>query len=337
MLKSVFLCDRLGNISDVYSQKTYKKICEYTESLGSFSSFDELVSASVSHEIEVIFSSWNMPIASKEIIESDLPKLKAIFYAAGSAKYFAEPYLRRGVRVFTSRESNAIAVADYVTGAILLANKGFYQAANTFRKGLYKYSAAKARSFCYVRTGNYEAKVGLIGFGNIARKVANRLRDYSFEIFAYDPYVSEEEMSAMNVNKASLQDIFTNCDVISNHLPDVSETKNILNYGLFSLSKDGITFINTGRGEQIVDKDLARMLRNNKKSCAVLDVVRHENLIMLNPLYYCKNVFFTPHIAGSQSSERHRLGDEMLEAFLKFENGENSSSEVTIDALRRMA
>lgn len=337
MLKSVFLCDKKDSISDVYSQKTHKKICECTESLGSFSSIDELVSASISKEIEIVFSSWNMPVVSEEVIDAELPNLKAIFYAAGSVKYFAEPFLNRGIKIFTSRDSNAIAVADYVTGAILLANKGFYQAAKTFRKGIYKYSATKARSFCNIRTGNYEAKVGLIGFGNIARKVANRLSSYHIEIFAYDPYVSETEMGTLNVSKASLKDIFTNCDVISNHLPDVPETKNILNNDFFSLTKDGITFINTGRGEQIVDKDLARMLRKNKKSCAILDVVRHENLLMLNPLYYCTNVFFTPHIAGSQSFERHRLGDEMFLAFQKFINGENSSSEVTIDALRRMA
>ena len=80
-------------------------------------------------DAQVLFSTWGMPVLTREQWADAAPKLEAVFYGAGSVRYFAEPLLSGGVRVFSAWQANGIPVTEFTVAQIILANKGFYGAA----------------------------------------------------------------------------------------------------------------------------------------------------------------------------------------------------------------
>ena len=141
----------------------------------------------------------------------------------------------------------------------------------------------------------------------------------------------------MGVTLVSLPELFKNSDVISNHLANKKELNDILNYSLFSLMKENATFINTGRGAQVNEEDLARALNEEKARTAVLDVQKNESEPEKGPLFNCINAIMTPHIAGSTGYEVTRMADYMIEEFNRYLKGEKCNSEVTLEKLKTMA
>ena len=89
-------------------------------------------------DTEIVFSTWYMPTFSEEEIKKIFPSLRVVFYAAGTVKYFAEPFLNNGVRVFSSAKANGISVAEFVTAQIILANKGYFQAQKANKSFLWR-------------------------------------------------------------------------------------------------------------------------------------------------------------------------------------------------------
>ena len=284
-------------------------------------------------EVTFIFSTWNMPIFTENEIQEYLPSLKAIFYAAGSVKYFAKQFINQGVRVFSAEKLNAIPVAEFVSAQILLANKGYFQAQKEYKKPFWRFSFNKARNYSMQKNGNYNAKIGIIGCGAIGEKVVDFIKPYKLDVFIYDPFVSDKKIQELGAKRADLIGIFTKSDVISNHLPDITETKGIINKKLLSLMKESATFINTGRGAQIIEKDLADIMRKKPNACALLDVTNKEPIWPWSPLLRRQNIFITPHIAGSLALEIDRMVEYMLTAYLNTLAGITDISEVSIDKL----
>lgn len=277
-----------------------------------------------------IFSTWNMPLYSKEEIIQKFPSLECIFYAAGTVKYFAEPFLNNGIRVFSSASANGVPVAEFTAAQIILANKGYFQSVKRYRWPMLCGNFTKIRNQAALKAGNYGTVVGILGCGNIGGKVIELLQSYNLNFLVYDPYVSKTKLEKLNAERVDLEYLFRNSDVISNHLPDTEQTRGLIDYSLLSLMKSTSTFINTGRGRQVVEKDLVKVLRNNKNMCALLDVTAHEPIFPWSPLYYCRNVFISPHIAGSMSGEFNRMVKQMVEAKMYMENGKDCPWEVKL-------
>lgn len=298
---------------------------------------DILKNSSLVRDTLRIFSTWYMPVFSEDEVKAFFPMLKEIFYGAGTVKYFAEPFLKNGVRVFSAAKANGTPVAEFVAAQIILANKGYYQAQRSYKSLFWKCNFVRSRRFAESHTGNYDAKVGLIGFGAVGRQVAMLLKPYLVSVYAYDPYVNNETLSETGVERMELDEIFKECDVISNHLPDIPSTRGMLNARLFSLMKDNVTFINTGRGAQVVEKDLSSAIRKRRNACAVLDVTRHEPVFPWSPLLWNKNVFITPHIAGSLSQEKRRLVEMMVESAKMIDNGLACEYEVKFEQLEKQS
>lgn len=124
---------------------------------------------------------------------------------------------------------------------------------------------------------------------------------------------------------------------ISNHLADKNETKNILNYALFSKMRENAVFINTGRGAQVVEDDLVRILEERPDLTALLDVTCPEPPVDGHPFYTLPNCVLTPHIAGCATLEFGRMGEFMLEECRSYLNGEPTKYEITKEMLKTMA
>jgi len=229
--------------------------------------------------------------------------LKIVLYGAGSVQSFARNYLGLGIQVVSAWAANAIPVAEYTVAQIVLANKGFFQTSR-----MYKMNYAQARKLTQQYTGNYGNDVGLLGAGMIGKKVIELLRNYNMKVKVYDPFLPDAKAMELGVQKAELIDIFSTCETISNHLANLPATVGILNKEHFSRMLPYATFINTGRGAQVVEADLIEAMRDQPMRTALLDVTFPEPIQADSPLLKLDNVILTPHIAGSMSKEVARMG-----------------------------
>lgn len=284
-------------------------------------------------EAVYLFSTWGMPALTEAQIRSCCPALKAVFYAAGSVQEFARPFLKAGVRVFSAWAANAIPVAEFTVAQIILAGKGYFQGMRRQQSGGREAFAAYSWSFpC-----NYHTKVGLLGAGMIGSRVARMLQGYDLEVLVYDPFASDEKLASLGVRRGSLEEIFSDCQVISNHIANQPATQQMLRYAHFSRMKPNGVFINTGRGAQVVEADLIRAMREAPDRTALLDVTWPEPPQAGSPLSAMENIILSPHIAGSMNQEIARMGRFMLDAYEAAAAAQPCPHEVTLSMLDTMA
>lgn len=133
---------------------------------------------------EAIFCGWDMLELTEEQVAEFFPNLRVLFYAAGSVRYFAAPFLRRGVTVLSAWQEMAEPVAQFASSLILLANKGAHLALRAYRKEGYE---AGKRLVEHVFPGTCDTPAGILGAGAIGSRVIERLRRERVELRVYDP------------------------------------------------------------------------------------------------------------------------------------------------------
>ena len=333
-MKAIFLCENSDKLFRVFDGQTVaalqaltgieKRICTKAEVTGAPADFAE---------VELIFSTWGMPKMTEEEIAACFPRLRCVFYGAGTVQGFARPFLARGVKVFSAWAANAVPVAEYTVAQIILANKGFFSSSRLAKMG-----DRKAASQCFHSyPGNYNVKIGIIGAGMIGKLVINMLKSYNLEVLVFDPFLPDEKAKELGVKKVSLETVFKECQVVSNHLANNEQTKGMLDGRLFESMLPFATFINTGRGAQVVENDLIEVLKNRPDLTAVLDVTFPEPPTDDSEFYTLPNCILTPHIAGSAGNEVRRMGEYMKAEYEKLIQNTPCQYEVTLEMLKTMA
>lgn len=329
-MKSAFLCDNPNNIPRVYSDAVIEKI-EIDSTV--FTAEDVRKSPEAFRDTEYLFSTWGMPVFTEAEIRQFFPALKAVFYGAGTVQAFARPFLNCGIRIFSAWAANGVPVAECTVAQIILANKGFFSSAREMKHA----GRAAARDVHVKYGGNFDQSVGLIGVGMIGSMVAQRLKDYRLQVLAYDPFLPPQRAAELGVTLCSLEDLFSQCSVVSNHLANNAQTQGMLNYALFSRMPAYATFLNTGRGAQVVEDDLVKVLGERPDLTAILDVTFPEPPVQGHPFYTLPNCILTPHIAGSSGNETRRMGEYMAKEYASFLRGTPCRYEVSLAMLETMA
>jgi phosphoglycerate dehydrogenase-like enzyme len=307
------------------------RLCEFDGRI--YSKNDVLNNASAFADTAIIFSTWGMPSFTEEEIKAHFPRLRCLFYAAGTVQAFARQFLRCGVKVFSAWAANAVPVAEYTVAQIILANKSYFAATRLLAEK--RLEEAKARSSSCI--GNYRERIGLIGCGMTGSLVARMLSAYALEVYVCDPFLSDEKAEALKVKKVSLDTLFSSCRVVSNHLANNDKTIGMLRYEHFSKMLPLSTFINTGRGAQVVEADLVTALRQRPDITALLDVTHPEPADPSHPFYTLPNCFLTPHIAGSLGGEVVRMAEYMACEFENYLSSKACRYEVSDIMLETMA
>lgn len=330
-MRAAYVNDVPGNIDKIFDKETQQRLSEQFEFYEGVVSSKDL---SEKQDVECIFSTWGFPELTEKEMKEYFPNLKAIFYAAGSVKYFAEPYIKNGVTVCSAWKANAVPVAEFSLAQILLANKGYFQMLKRYRKNE---EFLSAREYSYSLPGNYGVNVGILGLGAISSKLLELLKPYDLNLYVYSRHMTEQQEKELGVKKADLDFIFENCQVISNHMADVPATEGILNYALFSKMKPNGVFINTGRGRQVNETDLVRAMKEEPGRTALLDATTEEPCAKEHEFYTTENILLSPHIAGSQSWECSRMGRYMMEEAERWLAGEDLKYAVDDKILDLMA
>ncbi|MCQ2795039.1 MAG: phosphoglycerate dehydrogenase [Bacilli bacterium] len=331
-MRAIFVTDQEWQYKRVYDQDVKNKLAKlFTFDTACYNK-DMLLKGDFK-DVECIFGTWGMPVLTESEIKKVFPKLKYIFYSAGTVKYFAEPYLKLGIRVFSAWQANAVPVIEYATSQILLATKGFFQLSTYARKN-YK----DAHEIMNIFPGNYHTKIGILGYGAIAKGVVKELLKHNEDIYVYAPNITHEEAKTLGVHKVDkLEEIFDKCIVISNHIANLPSTVGMINKDLINRLKDNQTFINTGRGQQVDEKALLNKCKNNPKICAVLDVTYPEPPEQDSLYFKLTNVTVTPHIAGSSGNEVVRMSNYMYEEALRVLHNEKPKYEIDLELFKILA
>ena len=321
-MNKIYLCEKEENVRNVYCDtgRVYTKA-------------EVLNAPQLFKNTEYVFSTWGMPAFTEEEIKSCLPSLKAVFYGAGTVQAFARPFLNCGVKVFSAWAANAVPVAEYTVAQIILANKGFFSSSRLAKTGDRRTATQNSRAY----PGNYGVKIGIIGAGMIGKLVIRMLKQYNLEALVFDPFLPDETAAELGVKKVSLERVFKECQVVSNHLANNAQTQGMLGGKLFESMLPNATFINTGRGAQVVEQDLINTLKARPDLMAILDVTFPEPPEKGNQLYTLPNCILTPHIAGSSGNEVRRMGEYMKEEYKKLTRNEPCQYEVTLEMLKTMA
>lgn len=334
--QAIFFNDDSWRFPVLYPEELRARIrarADFSDEIYSSKDLDDPALARLFARTRVIFSSWGMPALTETQIEAHFPNLEAVYYAAGTVQYFARPFLKRGVRVFSAWAANGVPVVEFTVAQIVLAGKGYFQSLRRYRERNRKAAFAYTMSLpC-----NYNIRVGILGAGVIGREVMARLKAYQYEVLAYDPYVSDEVLSSLGAKRASWEEIFSTCQIISNHVANLPATVGMIDGKLLHSMLPNAAFINTGRGAQVVESELIAALKACPDRTALLDVTWPEPPEEGSEFYTLPNVFLTPHIAGSQNNEWARMALYMVEEFERTEDHLPVRYEVTEKMLETMA
>jgi phosphoglycerate dehydrogenase-like enzyme len=266
-------------------------------------------------DVEMIFSGWGMAELTEAFLEA-APHLEAVFYGAGSIRYFAtDAAWDRGIIITSSYAANAVPVSEYTLAQILLSLKRTWYYACRIKEEQRWIPKGPV-------PGAFETTVGLISLGKVGRLVAERLKPFDLEVLAYDPYVPAEDAEALGVELVDLDAIFERADVVSLHAPKLPETLGMITGAHLAAMKERATFINTARGAIVREGEMIEVLKTRPDLYAVLDVTDPEPPLPDSPLYTLSNVILTPHIAGSLSEECRRMGQTVVAELKRYLAGE---------------
>lgn len=162
--------------------------------------------------------------------------------------------------------------------------------------------------FCYWQKPLIEVSgktAGIIGFGRIGQAVARILSAMNVRVLAYSR--SERAEGRALADYVPLDTLFQKSDFIFLHCPLTPETDGIINAANIAKMKDGVIIVNNGRGQLIVEEDLAAALTRGKVAYAAVDVASSEPIAAENPLLHTPNCIITPHISWATKEARERI------------------------------
>lgn len=161
--------------------------------------------------------------------------------------------------------------------------------------------------------------IGIIGFGRIGRRVAELAKAFEMRVIANTAH--PEKYKDSGVEFMSLDDMLPLCDFVTIHCPMTPATDKLVNREFISKMKDGAFLVNTSRGGEVNEDDLAQALNSGKLAGAGVDVLSTEPPKADNPLLKTENIFITPHIAWASFETRQRLMGILEENIASFVKG----------------
>ncbi|EKO4006177.1 phosphoglycerate dehydrogenase [Vibrio fluvialis] len=229
---------------------------------------------------------------------------------------------KRGIPVFNAPFSNTRSVAELVLGEILLLLRGIPEKNALAHRGIWKKSA----------DNSYEARgkrLGIIGYGHIGTQLGIIAENLGMHVYYYD---IENKLSLGNATQVhTMSELLNKCDVISLHVPETPETKNMMGKEEFARMKPGSIFINAARGTVVDIPALCDAMESGHLSGAAIDVFPTEPAsnkeVFESPLMKFDNVILTPHVGGSTQEAQENIGIEVAGKLAKYsDNGSTLSS-----------
>jgi len=209
---------------------------------------------------------------------------------------------KQGIVVMNAPGGNTVTTAEHTISLLLALARNIPQATASIRGGQWD----KKKLTGVEISGK---TLGVIGFGQIGRVVAERAKGLKMKVITADPFVSDEAARSLEVELVALDDLLTRSDFITLHVPNLPETVNMINARTLRKMKPGVRIINCARGEVIQLDDLYEAVSSGHVAGAALDVFPQEPPDTTLPLFQHPNVIFTPHLGASTGEAQVKVAD----------------------------
>ena len=251
------------------------------------------------------------------------PKLAAIgCFCIGTNQVELSTTLARGIPVFNAPFANTRSVAELVLGEMILMLRGIPA----------KNAAAHRGEWLKTAENSFETRgkiLGIVGYGHIGTQIGILAENLGMKVQFFD---IENKLALGNARAAdSYQQLLATSDVVSFHVPETPQTKNMMDEAAFEHLKDGAMIVNASRGT-VVDIDaLDKALTSKKVLGAAIDVFpvepKSNEEEFISPLRKHDNVILTPHVGGSTKEAQANIGIEVSEKLVKYsDNGSTLSA-----------
>ena len=293
----------LENISDkavqYFKDQGYTDVKKISGALGE----EELIK--VIKEVHIL-GIRSKTFISKKVLDH-AKKLQAIgCFCIGTNQVDIKACKQKGVAVFNAPYSNTRSVAELVIGASIMLIRKIVDKNTAAHKGIWNKEAK----------GSYELRgktLGIIGYGNIGTQLSIMAEAMGMKIQYYD---IETKLPLGNAKASkSIKDLVSSSDIISLHVPETNQTKNLINKTIISQCKQGSILINYARGEVVDLNALSKAIIDKKMAGAAIDVFPIEpeknGDSFTTPLQGLPNVILTPHIGGSTEEAQENIGEDV--------------------------
>ncbi|TYC64942.1 phosphoglycerate dehydrogenase [Stappia sp. BW2] len=248
-----------------------------------------------------------------EVLEAAKSLVAVGCFSVGTNQVDLKGALTRGIPVFNAPFSNTRSVAELTVAEIVMLMRGVFPKSTAAHEGRWMKSAV----------GSHEVRgktLGIVGYGNIGTQLSNLAEAMGLRVIYFDLV---DKLQHGNVIPAdSLDGLLAESDVVSLHVPDTAETRNMFGADQISKMKKGSFLINNARGK-VVDIDaLAAALKSGHLAGAAIDVFPVEPKSnkdeFISPLRGLDNVILTPHVGGSTEEAQDRIGEEVSKRLVEY-------------------
>ena len=267
-------------------------------------------------------------VRSAKMHDMELPESVCAIARAGAGvnNIPVKECAEKGIVVFNTPGANANGVKELVLAGMLLASRDIvggieWVEKEKDREDIDKLAEKQKKQFAGCEISG--KKLGIIGLGAIGAMVANAASSLGMEVYGYDPYISID--AAWNLSRTikhskSLDEIYTQCDYITIHVPLLESTKKMINKEAFTKMKDGVVLLNFARDLLVDEEALIDALENGKVKKYVTDFA--------NPLVAGREgILVTPHLGASTEEAEENCAVMAVKALRDFlENGNIKNS-----------
>jgi D-3-phosphoglycerate dehydrogenase len=241
------------------------------------------------------------------------PKLKVIGRAGSGVDNIDVPAAtKRGIVVMNAAAGNSVTTGEHTLAMMMALARKVPQAHSSLKNGKWdkkKFMGVELRG----------KTLGIVGFGNIGKIVAQGANGLGMKVLAFDPFLSKEVAARASVEVVTLDEICTRSDFVTVHTPLTDETRGIIGKAAMAKMKDGVRIINCARGGLVDETALFNAIKAGKVAAAALDVFTQEPPPPDLPLLALDEVIVTPHLGASTNEAQDQVAvitAEQIAAFL---------------------
>lgn len=279
-------------------------------------------------DTDVLLTGWGTHFLGADIL-NHAKNLKLIAHSGGSVGTLVDTYTaKRGIPVISGNNIFAKSVAEACIGYILASTRKLEANMALMRNNGWK-------SGLYRNSGLLYKRVGLVGYGAITGFLIEMLKPFETEILLYSSHLSPEETQKLGCHKASLEEIFTECDIISLHASMIEKNRKMISKTLLQMIKPGALFLNTARGGLVDEEALTEELGTGR-FYAALDVYAQEPLAPQSPLRSLPNALLMPHMGGPTIELRELVVVRLAEDIARLQKGEPLQNQIPYEHFARM-
>lgn len=264
-------------------------------------------------DVDVLVCGWGTPCLTEDVLKK-ANRLKLVAYVCGSvANVVSDAMYAKGIRIVSGNEEFARSVAEGTVAYMLCALRDIPNVSRHMQeKGWMPHPDR--------RLALLDQTVGIVGYGAISRYLLDLLRPFGVKIKLYSRHMSDEQAQRLGVRKASLEEIFSTCKIVSLHCARNAENYHLVDERLLSMLQDGAVLVNTARGDVIDEEALIREARKGRFR-AILDVFEEEPLPLHSELRSLDNVILLPHQGGPTYDKRCDAAKIVLQDIERFQKG----------------